>query len=127
MNDELLANIVSFEEDDALVVFAFSAHEGEGAEYLMFQCPLQMDEHETCLRLDGLYIERNDQRFGCYHGVESIRRIGNRIEINLNAEGKRRLKVDRMVIAPVQWSPTVDKGLARLAELSRGEYSVEVQ
>jgi hypothetical protein len=32
-----------------------------------------------------------------------------------------------MVIAPVPWNPTVDQGLARLAELSGGEYAVELQ
>ena len=127
MNDELLANIVSFEEDDAMVTLAFSANEGESAEYLMLQYPLQTDEQDRRLRLDGLYIERNDQGFGCYQGVKSIRRIGDRIEIDLGAEGQRRLKVERLVIAPAHWSPTIDQGLARLAELSRGEYDVKIQ
>jgi hypothetical protein len=127
MNEELMVNIVSFDEDDAMAVFAFYADEGRSAEYLMLQYPLQTDEQDKHLHLDGLYIERNDQAFGCYRGVELIRRIGDRIEINLNTEGKRRLKVERMVIVPVHWSSTIDHGLARLAELSRGEYDVQVQ
>ena len=125
--NELVANIVSFEEDEAMVVFAFGADEGQSAEYLMLQYPLQTDEQDMRLHLDGLYIERDDQAFGCYGGVESIRRIGDRIEIDLTAEGRRRLKVERMVIVPVHWSPTIDQGLARLAELSRGEYDVQIQ
>jgi hypothetical protein len=32
-----------------------------------------------------------------------------------------------MVIAPVPWNPTIDQGLARLAELSRGDYAIEIQ
>jgi hypothetical protein len=127
MNEELVANIVSFEEDDAMAVFAFCADKGQSPEYLMLQYPLQTDEQDRRLRLDGLYIERDDQAFGCYRGVESIRRIGDRIEIDLNVEGQRRLKVKRMVIVPVHWSPTIDRGLARLAELSCGEYDVQVQ
>jgi hypothetical protein len=127
MNSELVANIVSFEEDDAMVVFVFSAHEGESVRYLMLQYPLQMDEQDRRLGLDGPYVERDDQGFGCYHGVESIRRNGDRIEINLNAQGKQRLKLEQMVIAPVPWNPTVDQGLARLAELSRGDYAIEIQ
>lgn len=127
MIHELIASIVSFEEDDARVVFVFSVDEGETEEYLMLQYPLQIDEQDRCLRLDGLYIERNDQRFACYHGVDSIRRIGDRIEIDLNVEGKRQLKVERLVIVPVHWSPVIDQGLSRLAELSRGEYDVKVQ
>jgi hypothetical protein len=125
MNHELLASIVSFEEDDAMVVFAFSANESGAAEYLMLQYPLQIDEQDRRLRLDGLYIERNDQGLGCYHGVESIWRVDNRIEICLNAEGKRRLKIEQMVITPIQWSSAIDQGLSRLAELSRGEYNVK--
>lgn len=127
MNEKLVANTVSFEEDDAMAVFAFCADEGQSAEYVMLQYPLQTDEQDRRLRLDGLYIERNDQAFGCYHGVESIRRIDDRIEIDLNAEGKQQLKLDRMVIVPVHWSPIIDQGLARIAELSCGEYDVQVQ
>lgn len=126
MDEELVANIVSFEEDDVMAVFAFCADEGQSSEYLMLQYALQTDEQDRRLHLDGLYIERNDQAFGCYHGVESIRRVDDRIEIDLNADGKRRLKVERMVIVPLHWSPTIDQGLVRLAELSGGEYEVQI-
>lgn len=127
MNEELVANIVSFEEDDVMAVFAFCADDGQSAEYLMLQYPLQTDDQDRRLRLAGLYIERNDQAFGCYGGVESIRQIGDRIEIDLNADGRRRLEVERMVVIPLHWSPTIDQGLARLAELSNGEYEVQIQ
>lgn len=127
MNKELVAKTVSFEEDDIMAVFAFRADEGQSAEYVMLQYPMQTDEQDRRLGLEGLYIERDDQAFGCYRGVESIRRRGDRIEIGLNAEGKRRLKVERMVIVPSHWSSTIDQGLARLAQLSDGEYDVQVQ
>lgn len=127
MNHALLAKMVSFEEDDATVILAFSASEEEVTDYLMLQYPLQPDEQDRRLRMDGLYIERADQRSGCYHGVASIKRIGDRIEIDLTAEGRRRLRTDRLVIAPVHWSPTIDRGLARLAELSCGDFDVQVQ
>lgn len=110
-----------------MAVFAFCADEGQSAEYVMLQYPLQTNEQDRRLGLDGLYIERDDQAFGCYRGVESIRRSGDRIEICLNAEGKRRLKVEQMVIVPAHWSSTIDQGLARLAQLSDGEYNVQVQ
>lgn len=127
MNKELVANRVSFDEDDIIAVFAFFADERQPVEYVMLQYPLQTDEQDRRLGLDGLYIERDDQAFGCYRGVESIQRIGDRIEIGLNAEGKRRLKVERIVIAPAYWSSTIDRGLARLAQLSNGEYDVQSQ
>jgi hypothetical protein len=127
MNYELLANIVSFEEDEEMLVFAFFATEGESAKYMMFQYPLQPDEQNRDLHLDGLYIERDNQAFGCYRGVKSIRRLDDRIEIDLNDEGKQRLKVEHIVIAPAHWNPVIDQRLARLAELSGGEYDVEIR
>lgn len=127
MNEELVASKVSFEEDDAMVVFAFCADERRSGEYLILQYRLQTDEQDTRLGMDGLYIERNDQAFGCYRGVESIRRVDDRIEIDLNAEGEGCLKAKRMVVVPVRWSSTIDQGLARLAELSDGEYDVQIR
>ena len=86
MNDELVANIVSFEEDDAVAVLAFCAEGGQSSQCLMLQFPLQTDEQDRHLRLDGLYIERDDQALGCHHGVVSKRRNGDRIEIDLNTK-----------------------------------------
>ena len=110
-----------------MAVFAFCADERPSAEYVMLQYPLQTDEQDRRLGLDGLYIERDDQAFGCYRGVESIRRIGDLIEIGLNAEGQLRLKKERVVIVPAHWNATIDQGLARLAELANGEYDVQIQ
>lgn len=126
MNYELLADVTSFDEDEEMLVFAFSANEGKSEKYVMFQYPLQTDEQDRNLHLDGLYVERDDQAFACYHGVKSIRRTDGRIEIDLNDEGKRRLKVERMVITPPHWNPAIDQGFSRLAELSGGEYSVQI-
>lgn len=47
--------------------------------------------------------------------------------VELGRNGKRRLKVERMVIAPAHWNPAIDQGLTRLAEMSGGEYDVDVQ
>jgi len=121
MNDEFLADTFSFEEDDATVVLAFSAGQDEAQRYVVLQYPVHADEQDRSLGLDGLYIERDDQVSGCYKGVESLRRIGNRIEIDLTAEGKRQLHAKQLVIALLHWSPAIDQGLARLAELSQGQ------
>jgi hypothetical protein len=83
MNYELVADIVSFEEDVVMIVLAFCAKEGQSSQYLMLQFPLQTDEQDRRLRLDGLYIERDDQPLGCHHGLESIRQNGGRMKIDL--------------------------------------------
>jgi hypothetical protein len=64
---------------------------------------------------------------GCHRGVESIRRVKDRIEIVLTEEGKQRLKVQQVSITPVPWNSIMSDGLARLAELSGGEYKVDYQ
>ena len=91
------------------------------------EVPLKPEEQDRRLGLDGLYIECDDQLKGCYRGVESIRRVKDRIEIVLTEKGKQRLKVRQVSITPVPWSPIISDGLARLAELSGGEYNVDYQ
>jgi hypothetical protein len=127
MNYELPAKFASLEEDEESLVFAFSADEFGDGKYVMFQYPLRPEKQDSRLGQDGLYIECDDQLKGCYLGVESIRRVENHIEIDLTEEGKQRLKVQRVFITPVPWPPMISDGLARLAELSGGEYNVEYQ
>jgi len=100
MNYELAADIISCDDADETLVFAFSANGSEPARYVVFQYPLQTDEQDSHLGLDGLYIERDDQVFGCYNGVKSITKLGDRIAIDLNDEGQRHLRVKRLLIAP---------------------------
>lgn len=126
MTYELLAKLASFEEDEESLVFAFSADALGTGKYVMLQYPLQLEEQDRILCLHGLYIECDDQVTGCYRGVESIRKIGDHITIGLTEKGKQALKVQQMVITPVPWSPEISHGLARLAELSCGEYEVEL-
>jgi len=57
--------------------------------------------------------------------ASDVSRREDRSEIKLIAESKQRLKVQRLLIAPAHWSPAIDQGLARLPELSRGEYSAQ--
>lgn len=126
MNYELEANFASLEEDDESLVFALTADESGVGKYVMFQFPLRAEEQDRRLGLDGLYIECDDQSRGCYLGVESIRRAGDRIEIGLTEKGKQSLKVQHVCITPMPWGPTITQGLARLDELSNGEYNVQL-
>lgn len=125
VNYELLANFASLEEDEGSLVLAFSADELGTGKYLILQYPLQPEEQDRRLHQDGLYIECDDQIKGCYRGVESIRRTEDRLTIGLTEKGKQALGVQQVLITPVPWSPAISRGLARLAELSRGEFGVE--
>ena len=121
---ELTAVLVSLEEDEENLVCAFSADEAGAGKYVMFQHALGQEDGDMFPGQDGLYIECDDQSKGCYQGVESIRRIGDHIEIRLNDKGRQRLQVERVRVTPMPWNETVSHGLARLAALSGGEYEV---
>nr|WP_315250587.1 Imm10 family immunity protein [uncultured Duganella sp.] len=127
MNFELAAKLISFSEDEENLVFAFGDDEPSAARYLMLQHSLSPQEQEIQLGLDGLYIERDDQRHGCYVGVHAIRRIDNRIEIELTERGIQKLGVDRIIITPIPWVSVIDQGLSRLEALSQGKYAVDLQ
>jgi hypothetical protein len=126
MNYELEAKFASLEEDDERLVFALAADDSGDGKYVMFQLSLRAEDQDRRLGLDGLYIECDDQSRGCYLGVESIRRAGNRIEIGLTDKGKQSLKVQQVCITPISWDPTITQGLERLDALSGGAYNVQL-
>jgi len=124
MVHELKAALVSLEEDDENLVFAFSADEAGAGQYVMFQHALNQEDKNIPPGQEGLYIECDDQSTSCYQGVDSIWRIDDHIEIRLNDKGQQRLQVQHIRITPMPWNVTVSRGLARLAALSGGEYEV---
>jgi len=124
MVHELTAALVSLEEDDENLAFAFSADEAGAGQYVMFQHALRQEGKDIPPGQEGLYIEYDDQSRGCYRGVESIRRIDGHIEIRLNDKGQQCLQAQHLRITPIPWNSTVSHGLARLAALSGGEYEV---
>jgi len=126
MNYELEASFASLEENGESLVLAFAADESGAGKYVMLQFPLRAEEQDRRLGMDGLYVECDDQSRGCYLGVESIRRAGDRIEIGLTEKGKQSLKVQHVCIIPMSWGPTITQGLARLDALSNGEYNVQL-
>jgi len=126
MNFELFAKSISFSENDENLVFAFGDDEHSVSRYLMLQHSLSPQDQDIQLGLDGLYIERDDQKHGCYVGVQAIRRIDNRIEIELTERGIQKLGVDKIIITPLPWVSIIDQGLSRLNALSQGEYDVDL-
>ncbi len=82
------AEAVEIEENDLNVLFVgFYAEEN----YLMIQLSLDIE--------DGNYhIERDDQSYGEYGGVEKIFLSPNSIEVELNEVGKENLKCDGVIV-----------------------------
>ena len=69
MNITRTANAVTVDEiDDALVIgFAMLERNGVPAEYMTLQRSLDPDEDTP--GIDGVYVERDDQRFSGYGGI----------------------------------------------------------
>lgn len=124
MSYELLARFTSFQEDEEALVFSLADDELAATKYVTLQRSSHPQKQDVEQQLDGLYIERDDQQYGCYLGVQEIRRDGNRIEIHLTDHGKRMLDLAGIVIIALPSQPVVDQALVRLAELSGGEYVV---
>jgi len=81
-------------ESDVLVV-GFYAEEN----YLMIQQSLdEFDEQDISLGMNTYHIERDDQSFGDYGGVEKIELSRNLIEVVLNETGKENLQCDGLKI-----------------------------
>lgn len=127
MNFELVAKSISLHEEEGALVFAFSDDDHGFDSYLMLQHPLFPQEQDIQLGLGGLYIERDDQKYGCHGGVRAIKRIDNRIEIHLTARGMQKLHTDKIIITPTPWTPVIDQGLSRFEDLAQGEYDVYLQ
>lgn len=63
--------------------------------YLMIQQSLdEYDEQDIRLGMNAYHIERDDQSYGGYGGVEQIDLSRNSIEVNLNEIGKKNLQCD---------------------------------
>lgn len=66
-----------------------------GENYLMIQQSLEeSDEQDTGSGMNSYHIERDDQSYGGYGGVERIDLSRNQIEVKLDETGKENLECD---------------------------------
>ena len=67
--------------------------------YLMIQQSFdESDEQDVELGMNTYHIERDDQSFGGYGGVEQINLSRNSIEVELNETGKENLECDSVKV-----------------------------
>ena len=95
--------ILHFETDAALIeetdldvlVVGFYTDEN----YLMIQQSLdEYDEQDLRLGMNTYHIERDDQSYGGYGGVEQINLHSDSIEVKLNETGRKNLQCDSVQI-----------------------------
>lgn len=81
--------------DVGVLVVGFYTEEN----YLMIQQSLdEYDEQDVRLGMNTYHIERDDQSYGGYGGVEKINLSRNAIEVELNQTGKDNLECDGVQI-----------------------------
>lgn len=93
---EFYAEEVGIEESEfEVLVVGFYAEEN----YLMIQKTLgESDEQDADLGMNSYHIERDDQSFGGYGGVENIELSRNRIEVKLDETGKANLDCEAVKV-----------------------------
>src|SRR5215203_4960950 len=87
---------VLIEESDVdVLVVGFYTDEN----YLMIQQSLdEYDEQDIRLGMNTYHIERDDQSYGEYGGVERINLSRNSIEVELDERGRKNLQCDGVQI-----------------------------
>lgn len=93
---EFYAEEVGIEESEfEILVVGFYTEEN----YLMIQKTLgESDEQETDSEMNSYHVERDDQSFGGYGGVERIELSRNQIEARLDETGKANLDCDAVKV-----------------------------
>jgi len=85
------ASDVEFEDEDDVFYVNFINNNGDKIEYIMLQNPREYLEQDVSLGMDKIYIERNDQIFSSYGGIESVNIHRGSIKIALADEAAKKL------------------------------------
>jgi len=75
-------------------------------EYFMIQWSLEYTEQDRRLGMATYYIERNDQIYSCYGGIESIELVDGSLKIRLSSKAIQYLKTSTVEIT---WEPDETK------------------
>lgn len=66
--------------------------------YFMIQHSDEHDEEDIAAGMDTYHIERDDQSYSGYGGVQQVQLRRNQIQISLNKKGQRTLKCGEVIV-----------------------------
>jgi hypothetical protein len=95
------ANAISAQNDEnevLIIVFADLQENGGPNHYFMIQHTNEYEEQDIKLDTDTYYIERDDQGFSTYGGIEKISLRPTQISIDLDKLGQKHLAVSKITI-----------------------------
>lgn len=92
------ANCVAVIDDENSRIVGFADQQFDTKRYLQFQLSRVSDPQDKALGHDTYYVEKDDQSYGCYGGIESIDLEANTITLRLDEVGSQRLDLDQIVL-----------------------------
>jgi hypothetical protein len=88
-----------YDENEELIIrFADLQEDGKANHYFMIQHTNDIEEQDVQLGMDTYYIERDDQGYSTYGGIEKICLRPNQISIYLDKLGQKHLAVSEITI-----------------------------
>ena len=86
-------------ENGVLVVGFYNSGNGE---YFMIQRSFEQNLQDEELKMNTYYLERNDQRFSCYGGIQNSLLSEGKLELEFSQEAKIKLLIEKIEIT---WIP----------------------
>jgi hypothetical protein len=87
-------NVVIDTGDPDFIIVAFESEKGGSRRYLMLQRAHEFGEEDVALGMDGVYIERDDQRYSAYGGITRLELHRDHALITLDSVTARKLGDD---------------------------------
>jgi len=87
MTPSFHASSVSIEDKDEYLLIGLVDDEFAAGDYLMLQRAYEFDEQDRRLGMDNVYIERNDQGYSSYGGIERFELFPSRVQVRFDSRG----------------------------------------
>ena len=91
MTPKFHAGFVSIEDKGEYLLIGLVDEEFAVGDYLMLQRAYEFDEQDRRLGMDKVYIERNDQGYSCYGGIESFELSPRSVRVRFDQHGSERM------------------------------------
>jgi hypothetical protein len=85
------AGFVSIEDKGEYLLIGLVDDEVAVGDYLTLQRAHEFDEQDLRLGMDKVYIERNEQGYSCYGGIESFELSSRAVRVRFDAQGSERM------------------------------------
>ena len=121
------ANGVAIEDMDECWLVAFADEKSDTHHYLMLERSHEDDAQDVKLGMDTYHVERDDQIWSCYGGIERFELHKDRVVVRFTRFGAEQLKTDGMEITFTVDGSLFDKLTRRLERIFAGSECLAIQ